>query len=328
MAQISKSEKLPAIYMLDPYHPDAIQKLKEAPNVRLILPNDPSKSNFHQDASILLLRSETRITKSEIMQCKRLQCIIKQGVGVDNIDLQACHEAKIQVYNTPGLNSESVAELSIAMALYIARRIGEIDHLIRKGDYVIRSNYLGKSLYGKTIGIIGMGGIGFELAKKWVGAMEGKVLGYDPYCSTVEKWKDQLSDRFTRCSSLEKILESSDVISLHLPLTENTKNLISHEQFSIMKSDAILLNCARGGIVDEEALKCVLEKGKLFGVGLDALSIEPPTKKDHSDLLKFPNVLLTPHIGASTKENQSKSGLKAVEMALQFLSGELTSKPL
>jgi D-3-phosphoglycerate dehydrogenase / 2-oxoglutarate reductase len=317
----------PKVYVLDPYHPKVIERLEaDAGNgkIEYIGPQNPKKDGYLADANAVLVRSETKITATDFQQANpNLKYIIKQGVGVDNIDLEAARKAGVKVFNTPALNSEAVAELTITLAFCIARRVCEIDRLIRAGEKVVRSQVLGKSLFGKTLGVVGMGNIGLEVAKKWVALTAGRVVAYDPYAKE-GAWDDQFSkNSFTRFHELEELLKVSDVISLHVPLTGSTRNLISTAQFSLMRKDAILLNCARGGVVDEAALLVALEKEQIWGVGLDAMDHEPPTIAQYGEtLLKHPRVLMTPHIGASTEENQERSGLAAVQILFDLLDGK------
>lgn len=321
MSEAVDTQKRPALYVLDPYHPDAVDALKKCSDIELVLPSDPKKTEYCQHADAILVRSETRITAADIEACVNLKCIVKQGAGVDNIDLDAAKKAGVGVYNTPGLNAEAVAELTLALALSLARRVTEIDREIRHGKKVIRSQMLGKSLYKKTLGIVGMGNIGLALAKKWVGAMEGTVIGYDPYAKE-NKLESVAPGKSRKVDSLDELLEASDVVSLHVPLTNSTRGCISSREFGIMKPEAILLNCARGGIVDEKALAQALANGKLYGAGLDAAEVEPPTLEAYGELLASANLIMTPHIGASTVENQSQSGLATVDTVLSVLRGE------
>ncbi|KAK0382992.1 hypothetical protein NLU13_8908 [Sarocladium strictum] len=315
------SSDLPAIFVLDPYHADAIATLKAAKDIDLVLPGDARRSRYHDEATVLVIRSESRISRDDIQKCRKLQAIVKQGVGTDNIDHEAAREAGVKVFNTPGLNSESVAELSIAMALALARRLPEVDRRLRGGEAIVRSQTLGVSLYGKTLGLVGMGAIASVLARKWIGAMDGHVIGYDPYFSEA-LWSSVPAGRFRRVAELDDVLAAADVVSIHTPLTSSTRNMISAPQLGKMKQDAILLNAARGGIVNEDDLLDTLKAGRLFGVGLDAMVVEPPTAQTCEALLDFPRVLITPHIGASTKDNQSRSGVAAVEIALGAARGQ------
>ncbi|KAF2756437.1 hypothetical protein EJ05DRAFT_466761 [Pseudovirgaria hyperparasitica] len=313
----------PKVYVVDPYHKDAIALLKEHNDIDLVLPSDPAKANYHQDATAIIVRSQTRIEASDIEKSKRtLKYIIKQGVGVDNIDVQAAKAHGVKVYNTPGLNGEAVAELTLSLALSVSRRIAELDRRIRNGEVVVRSEALGRSLFRKTIGLIGMGNIGLFVARKWISAMEGRIIAYDPYAKD-GAWEESLpNDKFKRTAVLDELLQTADVISLHVPLLDSTRNMLSTREFELMKQDTILLNCARGGIVDESAMLVALKSGKLFGAGLDALAIEPASMDNYGNtLLTCPNVVVTPHVGASTAENQSQSGIAVVNILFELLKG-------
>ncbi|EXK24790.1 hypothetical protein FOMG_18499 [Fusarium oxysporum f. sp. melonis 26406] len=316
------ADSKPSVYVLDPYHPDAIAALQQSSDINVVLPADPNKNQYVENATAVMLRSETCLGADELAKCKKLKYIVKQGVGVDNIDLKAAAAAGIKVYNTPGLNGEAVAELTLALALTLSRRVAEIDRRTRNGEAIVRSQTLGKSLFKKTLGVIGMGNIGFAVAKKWIGAMEGNIVAYDPF-SDGKQWLSTFGEsKFRQVSTLHDLLHASDVITLHLPLTKDTENIISTAEFNTMKDGAVLLNCARGGIVDEDALLAALKSGKLFGAGLDAMVVEPPTVEAYPELLSLPNVVLTPHVGASTVENQSQSGMAVAEITMALLRGE------
>jgi D-3-phosphoglycerate dehydrogenase len=318
----------PAVYVMDPYHDAALTTLKEYSSIDLVLPSDPRKKDFLDKATAVLVRSETTIDAKSLQRANPgLKYIIKQGVGVDNIDILAARERGINVFNTPGLNGEAVAELTIALALCVARRICEFDRHIRNGDRIVRSQMLGRSLFGKTLGVVGMGNIGLEVAKKWRAATGGSVVAYDPY-SKEDAWSDELPTGFRRVDELEAVLEVSEVLTLHVPLTKGTANLLSARELRMMPKGAILLNCARGGIVDEAALLESLESDHLYGAGLDAMQYEPPTMSVYGNtLLSHPRVVMTPHVGASTAENQERSGLAAVNILIALLDGDVANIP-
>lgn len=307
--------------VLDPYHEDAITLLREQSNLEVLVPAIDGNEKIYELAEAVLVRSETHLGTTEFERFKKLRYIAKQGVGVDNIDLKAAAKSGVQVYNTPGLNSETVAELSLTLALCLSRRVCEIDRAVRDGKTVIRSQTLGNSLFGKVLGIVGMGNIGYALAKKWVGAMEGDVIAFDPYYSG-KPWSTLLGKGARQVSDLAELLENTDVISLHVPLNKSTSKLISRAEFARMKQGCILLNCARGGIVDEEALLDALSSGHLRGAGLDAMEIEPPTRKTYGAFLQQENVIMTPHIGASTAENQSRSGVAVAKVVVDLINGQ------
>ena len=323
-------EHRPKIFVLDLFHADAIAALQCNKSVDITLPEHARKDVALASATGILVRSDTRITAADLDSTgQQLKFIVKQGVGVDNIDLDAAKARGVGVYNTPGVNSEAVAELTITLALCIARRITEFDRQIRSGERVQRSKMLGKSLFKTRLGIIGMGAIGFEVAKKWTSAMGGTVVGFDPRAHE-SSWKGIFdADVFVRAASLDDVLRQADVVSLHVPLNPSTENLISDREFNLMKPDSILLNCARGGIVDEAALLKALQSGKLFGAGLDAMVHEPPTMHDYGEtLLNHPRVVMSPHVGAGTAEIQSRSGVRAVEIMLDLVNGRGSHKSI
>jgi D-3-phosphoglycerate dehydrogenase len=314
----------PKVFVLDPYHAEAVQLLEESMLVEAVDRNDPRISNWRTEAAGVMIRSETRITASDLQQARKLKVIVKQGVGVDNIDLEAAKQHGIAVCNTPAMNSESVAELTITLALCIARRVVELDRRVRGGEKIDRSTALGTSLYRKTVGIIGMGNIGRAVAKKWMAAMEGEIVAYDPVVPA-DAWVDI---KHQRVAELDDLLAKSDVVTLHVPLTKGTRSMIGKSQFDQMKKSAILLNCARGGVVDENALLEALLTQRIYGAALDAMEVEPPTTESYSELLKNVNLIMTPHIGANTEENQIISGKKVVETVLAVLEGSEVSSRL
>jgi D-3-phosphoglycerate dehydrogenase len=308
----------PIVYVLDPYHPDAIALLQAQSHINLILPSSPKAKEWHKDAIAVIIRSTTRLTARDFSSAPHLKLVVKQGVGVDNIDLSAASAYGVAVYNTPGLNSEAVAELALTLPLALARRVGEFDRRIRRGEMVKRSEILGVSLFRKTVGVVGMGNIGFEVAKKWRGACEGKIVAYDPVAKG-DAWSEIPHERV---GTLQELLKASDVVTLHVPLLESTRGMIGAKELAMMKESAILVNCARGGIVDEVALVKALKEEVIWGAVLDAVENEPPTLEVYRELLSCERVILTPHAGAGTVDNQSRSGVAAVEIMLAVLRGE------
>lgn len=308
-----------AVFVLDPYHEDAIALLQSRSNYKVILPNDALRDDWHELADAVLIRSETRLTEEDFAKQKKLKVVVKQGVGVNNIDLKAAKKHGVVVCsNTPGLNSESVAELTLTLVLTLARRVSEIDRRIRLGEKIMRSQTLGMSLFQKTIGIVGMGNIGRVVAQKWIAAMSGNIITYDPFAPE-EAWSNVIEHQ--RVRSLEALLAASDVVTLHVPLTESTRGMIGSKQLSLMKRSAILINASRGNIVDEPALLHALKFKQIHGAALDAMEVEPPTREAYSEFFEFDNVIMTPHIGASTTENQSKSGIEVVNTVFAVLDG-------
>jgi D-3-phosphoglycerate dehydrogenase len=255
------------------------------------------------------------LTAQDFAQAKRLKVVAKQGVGVNTIDLAAARERGIVVCNAPGINSEAVAELALGLAIALARRIGELDRRIRAGAPIERTKFLGIELFEKSVGIIGMGNIGTRIARKFVAGFACRVVAYDPYVPA-GTWLDIPHQRV---KSLDELLPQADVLTIHVPLTPETRNMIGRSQLARMKASAILVNTSRGGIVDEAALYEALKAGRLFGAGLDVWEIEPPPA-DHP-LLSLPNVMATPHAGGGTLETQERSSLFAAEQCLAVLKG-------
>ena len=247
-----------------------------------------------KDYDALLVRSATKVTKDIIGAADRLKIIGRAGVGLDNVDVEAASKKGIIVVNTPGGNTISTAEHTFSMMLALSRNIALADMSMKKGEWE-RKKFMGVELYGKTLGIVGLGRIGTEVAKRAV-SFEMKVLAYDPFLSA-----DKAKDLGIELVDLKRLFSESDYITVHTPLTDETKHIISDKEFGIMKKGVRVLNCARGGIIDEEALVKAIESGKVAGAALDVYENEPP--KD-SKLLKMERTVLTPHLGASTEEAQ------------------------
>ncbi len=240
----------------------------------------------------------------------KLKVISKYGVGIDNIDLAAATRQKIIVTNTPGTNSLAVAELTMGLILNVARHICCSDRKIREGQW---GKYQGFELKGKTLGLVGSGQIGKEVA------LLAKGFGMKIICCDLkldQEWAERVGATYLK---LEELLAAGDVISLHLPLDDSTYHLLSKEDLNIMKPTAILVNTARGGVLDEEALYHALKEGKLAGAALDVYEQEPPTD---SPLRSLDNVVLTSHMGAHTREAIGAMGRLAVENLIAGLTGK------
>ncbi|MFA5033534.1 MAG: D-2-hydroxyacid dehydrogenase [bacterium] len=255
------------------------------------------------DFDILVVRSATKVRKEMIDNMKSMKMIIRGGVGMDNIDADYAKAKGIKVVNTPGASSASVAELALAHMFALSRGIAKATKSIQGGQWEKKA-FKGTEISGKTLGIIGIGRIGQELAKR-ANALGMTVLGYDPNVKGTGSIKN---------ATFDELLQSSDYISIHTPLTAETKHFIGKTEFDKMKKGAIVVNCARGGTVDESALLEALKSGKLAGAGLDVFETEPPAA---SELLSFPNVTLTPHIGAQTGEAQTRIGEEVVKIVKQ-----------
>lgn len=244
----------------------------------------------------------------EVLACgKRLKAISKYGVGTDNIDVEYAKEKNIPVMRTVGANAEAVADFTFALMLAVARRIVEIDAGCRKLNW---NKITSIEVHGKTLGLIGLGAIGKKVARRAAG-FDMKVLAFDTFKDEVYAKENGIT-----YVTLEELLKESDFISLHLPLTDETRNLISYEQFKMMKPMAVIVNTARGGIIDENALLWALKEKRIWGAGIDVFEEEPPK---NSELLKMDNIVIGSHCAASTYEAIEKMGMMAAENLIQCL---------
>lgn len=274
-----------------------------------LTPEDLKKAIGQYDA--LLVRSATKVTKDVINAGERLKIIGRAGVGLDNVELESATKKGIIVVNTPGGNTISTAEHAFSMMLALSRNIPAADLSMRKGEWE-RKKFTGVELYGKTLGILGLGRIGSEVARRAL-SFEMRVIAYDPYLS-VEKAKDL----GVEIVDLKTLYKEADYITVHTPLTDETRHMVSDEQFGMMKKSVRLINCARGGIIDEDALVRAIESGKVAGAAFDVYEAEPP--KD-SRLAKLDRVVLTPHLGASTEEAQVNVAIDVANTVRDYLLG-------
>lgn len=265
------------------------------------------------DADALLIRSATRVDAEALAAGRRLTVVARAGVGLDNVDVPAATQAGVMVVNAPTSNVVSAAEMAVALLLAVARHVPQANASLRAGRWE-RSVHTGVELHDKTAGVLGLGRIGVLVAQR-LAAFGMQVLAYDPYVSAARA--GQLGVRLV---GLEELLEASDVVSVHLPRTPETTGLIGAEQLARLRPGAIVVNAARGGIVDEEALYQALASGRLGGAGLDVFVTEPSTG---SPLLALPNVVATPHLGASTHEAQENAGVAVARSVRLALAGEL-----
>jgi D-3-phosphoglycerate dehydrogenase len=300
------------IYVLDSFFPTGVEFAAE--RAEIVRWDDPQVKNWHEDADGLMVRM-TPIRAADLARAKKLRVISKQGVGIDTIDIAAAKARGITVYRTPGVNKEAVAELALSLALSVVRRVTEFDRQIRSGAVVERSNFLSLESWQKTVGVIGMGNIGTLVARKWHAAFDAKIIAYDPYVP-VNKWPDIPHQR---ANSLAELLPQADILTLHLPLTAESRGMIGAAALALMKPAAVVVNTSRGGIVDEAALYQAISSGKLFGAGLDVFESEPP-KADHP-LMRLPTVVATPHAGGGTYETQARSSLLVAEQLFEALAG-------
>ena len=300
------------IYVLDAFHPAGVDYAAERAEV--IRWDDPRAANWHEDADGLMVRVKT-ISADDIARAKKLRVISKQGVGLDNIDLAAAKARGIAICRTPGINKEAVAEMALTLALSVVRRVSEFDRRIRAGGQIQRADFLGHESWQKTVGIVGMGNIGTLVARKWRGAFDARIIGCDPYVPA-DRWSELPHQR---AASLEEMLPQVDILSLHLPLTAESRNMIDAPMLALMKPSAVVVNTSRGGIVNETALYQAISSGKLFGAGFDVFGIEPPTS-DHP-LMTLPTFVATPHAAAGTVETQMRSSMATASQLFEALAG-------
>ena len=242
-----------------------------------------------------------------------LKIIGRAGIGVDNVDIETAGKLGIPVVNAPTGSTISVAELAITHMLSLSRNIAIADSTMKKGEWA-KKQLKGSELNGKTLGLIGTGNIG-KLTGKLSQCFGMKIIGYDPFISK----EDMAKDGIEKVEELGDLMAKSDFISLHLPHISQTHHIINKDMISKMKSTAYIINCSRGGTVDENALYDALKNGKICGAGIDVFEKEPP---QDSPLLKLDNVVLTPHLGANTKEGQIRAGTVCAEQINKVLAGK------
>jgi D-3-phosphoglycerate dehydrogenase len=275
------------------------QKLSEAELMPLVA-----------DAVAMVVRSETKVTRKVIEAAPQLRAVGRAGVGVDNVDVEAATQRGIVVMNTPGGNTVSTAELTFSMLMALARKIPQAAVSMKAGEWN-RKAFSGTELYHKTLGILGMGRIGSEVAKRAL-AFGMQVLAYDPYLSPA-----RAAALHVEMMDLDALYAQSDFITVHMPLTDETRGMINAAAIARMKNGVRILNCARGGIVNESDLSAAIKSGKVAGAALDVYETEPPPKE--FPLRDLPQVILTPHLGASTDEAQENVGIEVAEQITDFL---------
>jgi D-3-phosphoglycerate dehydrogenase / 2-oxoglutarate reductase len=263
-----------------------------------------------QGADGVIVRSGTQLTAELLENPGKLRAIVRAGVGVDNIDVAAATRKGIVVMNTPGGNTVSTAEHTVAMMMTLARHIPAADASTRQGKWE-RGKFVGSQLAGKTLGIVGLGRIGREVARRAAG-LDMKVLGFDPFMAPDRAGQLGIES----VTDLDQLLPHCDFLTVHTPLTDETRDLIDTRRLALMKRGARLLNCARGGIINETALAEAIASGHIAGAALDVFVQEPPV--DHP-LLKLANVVVTPHLGASTTEAQESVAREAAQLLGDFL---------
>ncbi|HUU13774.1 MAG TPA: hydroxyacid dehydrogenase, partial [Terriglobia bacterium] len=300
------------ILVADNVSESALEVLRGEQSFEVVfLPKKPQASVADEirDADALLVRSATKVTAALLMHAERLRVIGRAGVGVDNVDLDAATKKGIVVMNTPGGNAVSVAEHTMALMLALVRRVPQADAALKQGRWE-KKKLVGIELRSKTLGLIGLGKIGMEVAR-FAQAYQMETIAYDPYVSTL-----MAREQNVRLVSLEELLKTSDFISVHASATPETHHLINAETLALAKPGVRIINCARGELINEPDLLQALESGQVAGAGLDVFEEEP--LKDFR-LAAHPNVIATPHIAGSTEEAQELVGIRIAEQVRDYL---------
>lgn len=302
---------MPKILVSDKLSPAGVEILNKG-NLQVdfrpgLSPEDLAKIISDYDG--LVIRSETKVTADLLKKASRLKVVGRAGIGVDNVDLKEATHQGVVVMNTPSGNAVTTAEHAIAMMFAVSRKIPQATASMRAGKWE-KSKFLGRELCNKTLGIVGVGNIGQIVANRALG-LKMKVVAYDPFLSAESAQKLGVT-----LLTLEQLFESADYITVHTPLNEKTKDLINREAFSRMKKGVFIINCARGGIVNEKDLVSAIKEGIVAGAAFDVFTQEPPPE-DHP-LLKLDEVVLTPHLGASTGEAQENVSLEIAEQIVDF----------
>ncbi len=301
------------VLITDGLHASGMAILEQADGIEVVIMPDLTPEQLKdelQNVDGIIVRSKTKLRAELLDGQKRLKVIVRAGVGVDNIDLEAATKAGILVMNTPTGNTTSTAEHTVAMMLALSRNIGPAAASMRAGKWD-RKLFQGTQVSGKTLAVIGLGRIGVCVAQRAL-ALEMTVLGYDPFMSEdrarsygIELHRD-----------VDEIVKRADYLTVHTPLTDETRGIINAKRLASMPKGARIINCARGGIVDESDLADAIESGHIAGAAIDVFTQEPPTDRR---LVELPQVLSTPHLGASTDEAQEMVAVEAAEIIAGFL---------
>jgi D-3-phosphoglycerate dehydrogenase len=304
----------PKVLVADPISPKGVELLESGGQLNVEVKTGLKESDLVAIAasySAIVVRSQTKITAKVIDAAKQLKVVGRAGVGVDNVDVDAATRRGVVVMNTPGGNTVSTAEHAFSLLVSIARNIPQADASIKAGKWD-RKSFEGVELHGKTIGIFGMGRIGTEVARRVI-AFGMRAVAYDPYLSPSRARSLQVE----LFDDLDQVLAQSDFVTMHMPLTAETRHLINADRIAKMKRGARIVNCARGGLIDEQALFEALKSGQIAAAALDVYEIEPPPPD--FPLRTLTNVVFTPHLGASTAEAQESVGIEIAEAIRSIL---------
>ncbi len=304
----------PIVLLSEPIHEAGLARLRAETDVQLLAEGSTdalAQAVARADAIIVRL---VPVTADVIAAGQRLRVIARHGVGLDNVDLGAATRRRIPVVYVPQANSASVAEHAIGMMVALSKQLLELDRAVRSGQFYLRQTIVGAELDGKTVGVIGLGAIGRLVAAKCHAAFHMRVLGYDPYATAT------LPPGVDRVETLEALLQDADIITLHVPMTAETRGMIGRRELVVCKPTAFLINTSRGGVVDELALADALQAGRLGGAGIDVFSSEPPPP-DHP-LFRAPHTVFSPHAASHTAEALQRMAVSIAEDVLLVLRGE------
>ena len=307
------------VLICDPLQPEGVSILKDAKLEVDYAPTITREDLLKKimDYHAIIVRSRTKVDKEVIEKADSLRLVVRAGAGLDNIDLEAARIKNVKVKSTPEALTQSVAELTIGLILSVLRSIAYSDRSMKKGEW-IKKRLIGQELKGKVVGVIGVGGrIGLQVSKMLINGFNAQVIGYD-VIDVSEKAK---KIGFKPATSLDELLPNADIVTLHVPYLPSTHHLIDKERIDEMKDGAILINTARGRIVDGKALLKAIKKGKIAGAGLDVFHDEPPKEDWEKELISHPATVCTCHIGAQTLEAQRTAAKLAAEIIIQEFKG-------
>ena len=308
------------VLLPQPVEAEAVQRLEQAGHTVIVAP-DPKPATVApllKDAHAVVLRTGITMSRELIESAAELMVISRTGGGFDNVDVKAATDSEVIVTSNLGVNTISVCEHVLAMMLSLAKQLPRLDEAVRSDNYSIRYQNLSRDLNGKTMGLLGFGRIGYQVAKTCKLVFDMKVLACDPYLP--DDLKAQYTDLVTFVDK-KQLCREADVISVHVPLTDETRHALSTEEFAWMKSEAIVINTSRGPVIDEEALVKALQNNIIGGAGLDVQTQEPPAPGN--PLLKLDNVVLTPHSAALTNECVVRMATDAADRVNEVLGGKL-----
>lgn len=310
--------------LVEKFQPEVIEWLRARADVVVVDPwAEPERWEREAPQVDAVISRKGRITRRHIEESRgRLKIVARTGVGVDvsRVDVDAAREHHVWVTNMPGVNAAAVAELAFGQMISLARHSSAADAAVKGNRWAESPRFQGSELAGKTLGIVGMGNIGTRVALRGR-AFEMTLLVCDPYIPA-----SHVTTLGGRWVGLEELCREADFVTLHCPLNDETRHLVGERQLAVMKATAVLVNLARGGVVDEDALLAALREKRIAGAAIDVMETEPP-RKDHP-LLAFANVLMTPHIGGSTREAQSRGEWGAAEEVVRVLQGERPVNPV